>query len=163
MKRTVQISPAAILAATLTGALLTLPLVSFAAPPAKGVGAAMQDSTNDAVASRLNKSQFKDVKASVESGIATLTGTVSLYEYKADAEKRVRKAKGVNAVRNEIEVSGPTVSDEELKTRLAEKLSYDRVGYGNTFNAISVNVENGVVALGGRARRDGGKDSAMGL
>jgi osmotically-inducible protein OsmY len=97
----------------------------------------------------------------VENGIATLTGTVSLYEYKADAEKRVRKAKGVNAVRNEIEVSGPTVSDQELKTKLAEKLSYDRVGYGNAFNAISVNVENGMVTLGGHARTDVDKDSAM--
>jgi hyperosmotically inducible protein len=97
----------------------------------------------------------------VENGIATLSGTVSLYEYKADAEKRVRKAKGVNAVRNEIEVSGPTVSDQELKAKLAEKLSYDRVGYGNAFNAISVNVENGMVTLGGHARTDVDKDSAM--
>src|ERR1039457_5600725 len=163
MTRTVRISLGAILAATLTGALLTLPLVSFAAAPGAGMSAAMQDSSNDAAASRLNKSQFKDVKASVENGIATLTRTVSLYEYKADAEKRVRKAKGVNAVRNEIEVSGPTLSDEELKTRLAEKLAYDRVGYGNTFNAITVNVENGMVTLGGRARTDVDKDSAMAL
>ena len=163
MTRTVRISLGAMLAATLTGALLTLPLVSFAAAPGAGMSAAMQDSSNDAAASRLNKSQFKDVKASVENGIATLTRTVSLYEYKADAEKRVRKAKGVNAVRNEIEVSGPTLSDEELKTRLAEKLAYDRVGYGNTFNAITVNVENGMVTLGGRARTDVDKDSAMAL
>lgn len=156
-------SPGAVLAATLAGALLSLPLVSFAAAPAAGVSAAQQDNTNDAAAGKLNKSQFKDVKASVENGIATLTGTVSLYEYKADAEKRVRKAKGVNAVRNEIEVSGPTVSDQELKTKLAEKLSYDRVGYGNAFNAISVNVENGMVTLGGHARTDVDKDSAMAL
>jgi hyperosmotically inducible protein len=156
-------SPGAVLAATLAGALLSLPLVSFAATPATGLSAAQQDNTNDAAAGKLNKSQFKDVKASVENGIATLSGTVSLYEYKADAEKRVRKAKGVNAVRNEIEVSGPTVSDQELKTKLAEKLSYDRVGYGNAFNAISVNVENGMVTLGGHARTDVDKDSAMAL
>ena len=36
-----------------------------------------------------------------------------------------------------------------------EKLAYDRVGYGTTaFNAITVNVENGVVTLGGHAYSD---------
>ena len=101
---------------------------------------------------KLKKSQFKDVKASVDSnGIATLTGTVSLYEYKMDAQKRVSGAKGVNAVRNEIEVAGPSVSDEQLKQKLGEALAYDRVGYGNVFNAITLQVQDGVVTLGGHA------------
>jgi osmotically-inducible protein OsmY len=115
------------------------------------------------VQTRLNKSQFKDVKVSVDGGIATLTGTVGLYEYKRDAENRVRKAKGVTAVRNEIQISGPNVSDNDLKAKLAEKLTYDRVGYGNAFNSISVNVENGVVTLAGHARTDVDKDSAVSL
>jgi hypothetical protein len=38
---------------------------------------------------------------------ATLTGSVDLYEYKAEAEKRVSKIKGVTDVRNLIEVAGP--------------------------------------------------------
>lgn len=116
------------------------------------------------VQGRLNKSQFKDVKVSVQGGIATLSGTVSLYEYKRDAENRVRKAKGVMAVRNEIQVSGPNVPDSELKSKLMEKLAYDRVGYGTTaFNAITLNVENGVVTLGGHAYSDVDKDSATSL
>jgi osmotically-inducible protein OsmY len=86
-----------------------------------------------------------------------------LYEYKADADRRTHKVKGVNAVRNEIQVSGPTVSDNELKQKLAEKLEYDRVGYGNVWNAISVDVRGGVVTLGGHARTDVDKDSAMAL
>ena len=97
------------------------------------------------------------------SGIATLTGSVDLYEYKADAEKRVSKVKGITAVRNQIEVAGPTVSDEELKSKLAEKLAYDRVGYGNVFNAIGIDVQNGVVTLGGHARTYVDKDSALSL
>lgn len=116
-----------------------------------------------AAAERLNKKQFQNVKATVENGIATLTGTVDLYEYKADAEKRVRKAKGVNAVRNQIEVSGPSVPDQTLKEKLGEKLAYDRVGYGNTFNAIALGVDNGVVTLAGHARTDVDKDSAVAL
>jgi osmotically-inducible protein OsmY len=153
---------AALLTATLAGALLSLPQVSLAA---RAPGATAQESptAGDAAAARLNKSQFKDVKAAVDNGLATLTGTVALYEYKADAEKRVRKAKGITAVRNLIEVAGPTIPDRELEAKLQEKLAYDRVGYGNLFNAITVSVENGVATLGGHARTDVDKDSALAL
>jgi len=71
-------------------------------------------------AARLDKKEFHDVKVSVDNGTATLTGTVDLYGYKADAEKRVHKAKGVTAVRNLIEVAGPTIPDEVLKTNSGE-------------------------------------------
>ena len=69
----------------------------------------------------------------------------------------------MTAVRNEIEVAGPNVPDSELKAKLLEKLTYDRVGYGNAFNAISLDVQNGVVTLGGHARTDVDKDSAVAL
>ena len=66
-------------------------------------------------------------------------------------------------MRNLIEVAGPSISDKELKAKLAEKLAYDRVGYGNTFNAITISVENGVVTLGGHARTYVDRDSALAL
>ena len=56
--------------------------------------------------------------------------------------------------RAEIEVAGPNVPDSELKAKLLEKLTYDRVGYGNAFNAISLDVQNSLVTLGGHARTD---------
>jgi len=158
---------AAFLAATLAAALFSFPTIALAAAPprAQATGAIAQTENPTAVeaSSRLDKKQFRDVKVSVENGIATLTGSVDLYEYKADAEKRVRHAKGVSAVRNLIEVAGPTVPDKELQAKLAEKLAYDRVGYGNAFNAITVSVSNGVVTLGGHARTDVDKDSALAL
>jgi hyperosmotically inducible protein len=162
MRKTRGITPAALLAAALAGGIFGLPQSSFAAS-GSGVAAQEADQANSAAA-KLNKSQFKDVKVTVDgSSIATLTGTVSLLEYKTDAGNRVRKAKGIGGVRNEIEVGGPTVSDDELKAKLLEKLTYDRVGYGNAFNAISLDVQNGVVTLGGHARTDVDKDSAMSL
>jgi hyperosmotically inducible protein len=100
---------------------------------------------------------------SVDQGIATLTGSVDLYAYKADAEKRVQKAKGVDAVRNLIEVGGPNVPDKELQAKLTKKLAWDRVGYGNVFNAITIRVENGAVDLGGHARTEADRDSALAL
>ena len=66
-------------------------------------------------------------------------------------------------MRNEIQVAGPSISDAQLKEKLLEKLQYDRVGYGNVFNAISLDVRDGVVTLGGHARTDVDKDSALAL
>jgi len=155
----------ALLATTFSGILWCFALASPAIAQSATSGAATQQDrpvANDA-AERLNKKQYKNVRASVHNGIATLTGTVDLFEYKADAEKRVRKAKGVTAVRNLIQVAGPAVPDQVLLAKLQEKLAYDRVGYGNTFNAISVAVENGAVTLGGHARTDVDKDSALAL
>jgi len=153
----------AIFASALAGVLLSLPQITLAAgrPPGDTAQAQEQsDATN-----RLNKKQFKDVKVSVDNGIATLSGTVDLYEYKADAEKAVHKIKGVEAVRNHIQVSGPTVADSELTEKLAKKISWDRVGYPGetTFNAITIGVQNGVVTLGGHARFDWDRDSAVSL
>lgn len=157
----------AMIAGLFVGALLSLPQASLAATA--GAATAMLQSTEDggaaasAVAAKLNKKQFQNVKATVENGIAVLTGSVDLYEYKADAAKRAQKVKGIVAVRNEIQVGGPSVSDEQLQNKLLEKLQYDRVGYGNAFNAISLQVQNGVVTLAGHARTDVDKDSAMAL
>ena len=153
-----------LLAAAVVGSILSLPQFSMAARSTSAIAQPQQDGVADRDAeSRLNKAQFKDVKVSVDNGIATLTGGVELYEYKADAEKRVGKAKGVTAVRNLIEVGGTEVPDKELQNKLVEELMYDRVGYGNVFNAISVRVNNGVVTVGGHARTYVDRDSALAL
>jgi hyperosmotically inducible protein len=157
------------LAGLIIGALLSLPQASFAAPSSAsgspGATASMEDESSaaSAVTAKLDKKQFQNVKVTVDNGIATLTGTVEMYEYKADAAKRAQKVKGIAAVRNQIEVSGPSVPDDQLKAKLVEKLQYDRVGYGNAFNAISVDVQNGVVTLAGHARTYVDRDSAMAL
>jgi hyperosmotically inducible protein len=146
-----------ILAAALAGALFA---ISQASPT---VAAAADQDVAGAVHSKLNKSQYKDVQVNVDAnGVAALSGTVSLYEYKADADKVVHKVKGVTAVRNEIEVAGPSVSDAQLQKTLGEKLAYDRVGYGNVFDAITLTVQNGVVTLGGHSHDYPNRDSALG-
>ena len=168
MTRTIRTSGAAMFAATLAAAFMGLPQASFAAPVSPVSGAALQveqaiPAANDAAA-RLNKKQFQNVIVAVDAnGIATLTGTVDLYEYKVDADKRIHKAKGVTAVRNDIQVAGPAVPDQELKDKLVEKLQYDQVGYGNEFNAISIDVQNGVAILAGHALNYPARDSALGL
>ena len=156
--------------ALIAGALLSLPQISLAGASGaavSGAGAkAFAGDDNGAMSeaqSKLNKSQFKNVKVSVQDGVATMTGTVDLYEYKVDADKRIHKAKGVTAVRNDIQVAGPSVPDQELKDKLVEKLQYDQVGYGNEFNAINIDVQNGVAILAGHALNYPARDSALGL
>ncbi|MGA3034063.1 MAG: BON domain-containing protein [Terracidiphilus sp.] len=147
------------LAAIVAGLMFALPYASPAAP-AFGAG---QEDVAAAVKAKLDKSQYKDVQVNVDpGGVATLTGSVSLYEYKADADKTVHKVKGVTAVRNDIEVAGPSISDAQLQKTLGEKLAYDRVGYGNVFDAITLNVQNGVVTLGGSTHDYPNRDSALG-
>jgi osmotically-inducible protein OsmY len=140
-------------AAALFGAILVLHQLSQAA--------AGQDVAS-AVRAKLNKSQFKDVQVNVDAnGVATLSGTVSDYENKADADKIVHKVKGVSAVRNDIRVSGPDVPDAQLQKTLIDKIASVSIGYGNMFDAISVNVQNGVVTLSGHAHDYPNRDSAL--
>jgi osmotically-inducible protein OsmY len=168
-----------LLAATLAGVILSFPQLSMAAgqdpspaqttaqsaaqTPAPAVAAQAASPADSDVQARLDKKQFRDVKVSMDQGTATLTGTVDLYAHKADADKRVRKTKGVTAVHNLIEVGGPTIPDQQLQDKLGEKLEYDRVFYGNAFNAITIGVHNGIVTLGGHALSYVSRDSALAL
>jgi hyperosmotically inducible periplasmic protein len=152
-----------ILAAVIfAGVVSGAPLVANAAI-ASGTAQAQGEDNAAAVQSRLNKKQFQNVHVTMKDGLASLTGTVDLYEYKADAEKRAMHTKGVTAVRNQIEVAGKDISDAELQKKLSDKLTYDRVGFGHTFDAIALNVKNGVVTLGGHAHNYFNRDSALAI
>ena len=116
----------------------------------------------------LESKRFSGVTANVKNGLVTLSGTVDVYATKEDAEHKIHHKKGVVAVSNNIVVGGPAsetpISDIELRNKLAEKLSYDRVGYGTTaFNSFTIGVQNGVVTLGGVAYGPTDKDSAVSL
>ena len=146
-----------------------IPALAVALSIAQAVPSAMaENAPNDSriqadLTKSLSNSKFRDVQASVENGIVSLNGTVNVYGVKADADKKAHKVKNVVAVRDEIKVAGPAVPDEVLQRKLLGRIQSDRIGYGTTtFNAISVNVENGVVTLGGTAYGPVDKDSAIG-
>jgi osmotically-inducible protein OsmY len=112
----------------------------------------------------LENKRFKDVKISVKNGVVSLTGTVDVYSAKLDADNRAHHRRNVKGVENQIEVAGPEIDDTTLRNKLAEKLAYDRVGYGTTaFNAFTIGVQNGVVTLGGTAYGPSDKDSAVSM
>jgi len=109
------------------------------------------------------KKEFRNVQASVEDGIVTLTGTVDLYQDKLDAAKKVKKVEHAAGARNLIEVAGPTVPDAQLEAKLAKKLRYDRVGYDNAFNYFALGVRDGVVTVSGETLNNAGRDSALAI
>ena len=116
----------------------------------------------NAVSQKLEaKSQFRDVKASVEDGIVTLTGTVDLYQRKLDAAKLARKAANVEGVRNLITVAGANVPDAQLEQKLATQLRYVRVGFDSAFDYFALGVKDGVVTVEGQDRTGVGREEAL--
>jgi hyperosmotically inducible protein len=146
--------------------LLGMAALLMVAGTARGTA---QNGSSDAqiqadVMKSLDNKRFKDVKASVQNGVVTLTGTVDLYSAKVDADNKAHHRKNVKGVENQIQVVGPPVEDVTLRDKLAERLAYDRVGYGTTaFNSFTIGVQNGAVTLGGTAYGPSDKDSAVSL
>ena len=156
---------AALFAAALGATLLSLPHVAWSAPLLPGAAGQAQAETAAAhdVAARLSGKRYSNVKVSVANGVATLSGTVNLYEDKVDAANRAQHTKGIASVDNEIQVAGTAVPDAEIEKKLGEELAYSREGYGNVFDAITLQVRDGVVLLGGHAHDYPDRDAAVAL
>jgi hyperosmotically inducible periplasmic protein len=142
----------------LAAGLLSATLVAETVP-----AAARHDTqiTNTVTQKLAAKSQFRDVKSTVEDGIVTLAGTVDLYQRKLDAAKLARKTANAQGVRNLITVVGTSVPDEQLDQKLARKLAYVRSGYDNTFDYFALSVKDGVVTVEGQDRTGVGRDEAL--
>jgi hyperosmotically inducible periplasmic protein len=144
------------------GGLIAVVLLSVTLFADTGAASRYDNQVQTAVTHKLDaKKQFRDVKASVEDGIVTLTGSVDLYQRKLDAAKLARKAAHVQGVRNLITVGGPDVPDAQLEQKLATKLRYVRVGYDNAFDYFALGVKDGVVTVEGQDRTGVGRDEAF--
>ena len=150
-----------VIAAAFAGAML---FGAVHVAPAQTAASGQESQIQTDVAKALDKKQFHDVTVNVLGNTVVLSGTVSTYADKEDADRRAHHRKNVHGVQNEIRVAGAEVDDTTLRNKLAEKLEYDRVGYGTTaFNAMTVAVQNGVVTLGGVAYGPPDRDSAVSL
>ena len=119
------------------GVLLSVGLLSAALAAETSAASRYDNQLQTAVTQKLaSKNQYSNVKATVEDGIVTLTGTVDLYQRKLDAAKLARKIPNAQGVRNLITVAGANVADERLEQKLATKLTYVREGYDSTFKEI---------------------------
>ena len=144
------------------GVLLAIGLMSAMLVAETSAASRYDTQLQSAVTQKLaSKSQYKNVTATVEDGIVTLTGTVDLYQRKLDAGKLARKTSNAQGVRNLLTVAGPNVSDEQLEQRLARKLTYVRSGYDSTFDYFAIGVKDGVVTIEGQDRTGVGRDEAL--
>jgi osmotically-inducible protein OsmY len=147
---------------TLAGALLAVGLLGSTLMADTGAATRYDTQIQTTVTQKLSaKSQFSNVKATVEDSIVTLTGTVDLYQRKLDAAKLARKTAHAQGVRNLVTVAGPDVPDAQLEQKLAKKLRYVRVGYDNTFDYFALGVKDGVVTVEGQDRTGVGRDEAL--
>ena len=143
-------------------AMLAVGMLSATLMAETGAAARYDNQIQTTVTQKLAaKKEFSNVKASVQDGIATLTGTVDLYQGKLDAAKLVRKAGHAQGVRNLLDVAGPSVPDAQLEQKLAKKLRYVRQGYDITFDYFALGVKDGVVTLEGQDRTGLGRDEAL--
>jgi hyperosmotically inducible protein len=142
-------------------------LVALTLSMAIGAPGMAQDSDQAlqaALTKTLSKKELRGVQGTLQGTTAVLRGTVDLFNEKEEAGRRVAHVKGIHAIDNEIEVQGLEVPDKVLQQKLTKAIAYDRVGYGVTaFNAITVQVQNGVVTLGGHAVGPVSADSAVGV
>ena len=123
----------------------------------------LQESVNKTIST--NK-EFKNVQSTVQDGVITLNGNVNLFADKEKLERKMHDKDHVAGIRDNVQVSGEqgqSVSDTQLREKLAEKLRYDRVGYGITFDSINLGVQNGVVTLTGSVLDEPSHASAMAI
>ena len=158
MKRATHVLALAVAAVLVLGSQVIIPRASYA------LGQNAQTDNNIQAQLQNDLKKFKNVQISVKNGIVDLEGTVKDYATKEEIDKKAHRVKNVVAVRNKLQVAGAgEMSDAQLQQKIVQKLQYDRVGYGNAFNAISVNVQNGVVTLSGHALGPVAADSAVSL
>jgi hyperosmotically inducible periplasmic protein len=95
---------------------------------------------------------FDDVNASVDKGIVTLTGKVTMPFKKSDIGKRVAGIDGVRELQNRIDVLPVSPYDEELRYRIARAI-YGNPSFWNYASMINppihIIVERGHVRLTG--------------
>jgi len=144
------------------GFILAVALASPALGQNVGTGRNDQQIQNDVTKLLSSKDKWKGVTANTEDAIVTLNGSLNLLVDKLDVGRKVDKIKNVNGVRNHIQISS-RASDAELKEKLADKLRYDRVGYGIVFNNLTLDVQNGVATIGGQVRDYPSRDSAIAI
>jgi osmotically-inducible protein OsmY len=141
-------------------ALLTMS--AWAQTPAVGSGRYDQQIQQEVTKVLNSKDKWKGITASVDDGIVTLQGSTKVLIDKLDAQKKISKLDHVQGVRNQVEVA-TTVPDDQLQKELADKLRYDRVGYGNAFNNLALNIQKGVVTVSGDVRDYPARDSAIAI
>jgi hyperosmotically inducible protein len=139
-----------------TFVLGALALTLFTAPASADISERKNLQILNDVASQVQRytrfTIFDDVNASVDNGVVTLTGRVTMPFKKNDIAARVARIEGVHSVQNDIGVLPVSPFDDELRYRIARAI-YTNASfwhYAAMANPpIHIVVENGRVTLTG--------------
>lgn len=103
-----------------------LMIASLAAPAMAGAGDRTEMRLLDEVAKKVNTyawfTVFDDVNASLDNGVVTLTGKVTMPYKRNEIAKRVAKVDGIREVQNKIEVLPVSQMDDDLRYRIARAI-----------------------------------------
>ena len=103
-----------------------LMIVSLAAPAVAGAADRRDIRLLDEVAKKVNTyawfTVFDDVNASLDNGVVTLTGKVTMPYKRNDIANRVAKVDGIREVHNKIEVLPVSQMDDDLRYRIARAI-----------------------------------------
>jgi hyperosmotically inducible periplasmic protein len=103
-----------------------LMIVSLAAPAVAGAADRTEMRLLDEVAKKVNTyawfTVFDDVNASLDNGVVTLTGKVTMPYKRNEIAKRVAKVDGIREVHNKIEVLPVSQMDDDLRYRIARAI-----------------------------------------
>lgn len=95
---------------------------------------------------------FDDIGGTVNQGVVTLTGKVTMPYKRDDIEKRVARIDGVKSVDNQISVLPVSIYDDQLRSRISRAIYRSSAfwPYASMANPpIHIIVENGRVTLTG--------------
>lgn len=133
-------------------------LCAASAAPSQTRGGRYDDEIRQAVARLLaSKSECKNVKAVVDDGVVTLTGSVELDSERLTVVARVRRIPHVEEVENQILLAPPAPLDNVLYGRVSRRLR--DAGY----DQVSVHVHEGAVILQGNVRTERDRHSVVQL
>jgi osmotically-inducible protein OsmY len=103
-----------------------LMIASLAAPAVAGAADRSEIRLLDEVAKKVNTyawfTVFDDVNASLDNGVVTLTGKVTMPYKRNEIAKRVAKVDGIREVHNRIEVLPVSQMDDDLRYRIARAI-----------------------------------------
>jgi osmotically-inducible protein OsmY len=99
------------------------------------------------------------IQSTVSEGFVTLEGEVNTLSQREDADRAVRRLKGVRGVLNKIRVKPLTADSETVRRRIEEALERRAE---READRIHVAVEDGAVALTGRVHSWQERDSIVG-
>ncbi len=137
--------------------LLTIPLLAASSSQDSSLQQKVQD--------KLHNKKYEGISVSVQNGVATLSGTADVYGVKLDALKAAKKVDGVHSVVDHLAIAtpNPALSDQQLQQKLLAAIQMSRVGFGQVFDAISIQVKDGIATLGGHAVDYPSKNAAVSI